>query len=418
MAAINTTTTMTGLFKEVYGTSVIELQKFAAKLASRIPFTEAEMIGNKYHQPVDLTLENGFTYAAAGATTPTLLAANVGQMGDAQIDGAQLYGRSVINYEAMFKAATAGKKAFASATKHVVKRLSTSGVKRLEIQMMHGQRGVGTLASVSGTGTTRAWVVTAASWSPGIWAGLVGGTLDVFAADYSGSKINSNAQVVITSVVPETRTVNVSGNATDLTNTTAGMQLFFETGSPSSEMAGLDVILRNAGTLFNINAASYELWGGNVTSSVGSLTMAKVLSAVGTTASYGNDNDVLAVVSPARFETLNAEQSALRDYDVSYIKGGNEAENGFRTIKYKGQTGIIEIMAHPLQKDGLVHVFPPNEAHRIGATDLTFVKRHGTDETLILETANQASAEMRVYANQAIFLEAPRHGAVLDGVTA
>ena len=49
MAAVNTTTTLAGLFKEVYGDSVIDLAKFLAKLSSRIGFSEADAIGQNFN---------------------------------------------------------------------------------------------------------------------------------------------------------------------------------------------------------------------------------------------------------------------------------------------------------------------------------------------------------------------------------
>ena len=141
MAATNTTTTLAGLFKEVYGTSVIDLTKGTARLSSRIKFSEAEAIGNKYHQPVNVKLEHAFAYAAAGST-PTLLTANTGQTQDAQVDGAQIVGRSNVDYEAIAKSMNGDKAAFIQATKHVVKNLSNSGMKRLEIQLLHGRHGL------------------------------------------------------------------------------------------------------------------------------------------------------------------------------------------------------------------------------------------------------------------------------------
>ncbi len=145
--------------------------------------------------------------------------------------------------------------------------------------------------------------------------------------------------------------------------------------------------------------------------------MGKLLESLATPVSYGAEGEYLAVVAPRAFEVLNTDLAALRMFDSSYSKGGNEGQSGFGSIKYFYQNGSLEIMAHPLQKDGLCHVFNPTEAKRIGATDLTFITRKGQEEVLVLELANTAGSEMRCYANQALFIEAPKRTTVLAGIT-
>lgn len=425
MAAINSTQSLVGFFKEVYAQEVKDLTAPILKVANRVKFSEATMVGNKYHQPVQVAMEHGVTYAAANANAPvTLLSPVAGVLQDAQVEGAQIFGRSQVDYESIYRAAQAGPKAFGNATKHVVKRLATSVAKRLELSMLHGQRGIADISSKTGSSTTRTYTITDEAWSAGIWAGSVNATLDCWKADYS-AKINTNAALVVTSVDINNKTVSVSGNATDLTNidseiasptgggTTA--KLFWESSGPSTEMAGLDKILRNTGTLFNISAATYETWAGNIYStSTGTLSMGKLLEAMASPVAFGAEGDYLAVVSPKAFEVLNTDLAALRMLDSSY---GKKGENGFGSIKYYYQNGSLEILAHPLQKDGLAHVFNPDEAKRIGATDLTFISRRGSEEALILELANSAGAEMRCYANQALFIEAPRRTTLLAGIT-
>lgn len=415
MGTINTTSTLTGLFKESYGDSVIGLVPTEAPLCSMVGMEVKSLLGNKYHQPVDVTLEQGFTCAAANAGAVTLLNPSNGVMQDAQIEGAQLIGRAQVDYESIARSASGGSRAFLAATKQVVKRLAKSGAKRLETQFLHGRRGLGIISVVSGSSTTRTWTISDESWSAGIWAGSVGATLDVCEpSDYS-TKINTNAAVTVTSISVANKQVLVSGNATDLTAIEALDIIFYETASATTEMAGLDHWTRNTGTLFNVAGATYELWQGNIYStSTGVISMGKILEAVGATASYGGNKPVVAVVAPRAFEVLNSDQAALRQYDVSFEKTG---KNGFRALKYAGQTGDITILPHYLQKDGLCHIFCPEEALRIGAQDLSFIKRHGSEEALILENSTTSGAEMRVYSNQALLVEAPRHTVVMAGIT-
>lgn len=418
MATENSTSTLTGNFKQIYGERILDLIPNVTRVTRMFDFQYAEALGDQFNQPVDLSQEHGVTYAAANTENITLLDPTAGQMANALVNGSQIYARSRVNYEAMVKANAAGTKAFAKATAHIVKRLTNAAGKRLEAMMLHGRRGWGTIATggVTGSGTTRAWVISDASWAAGLWAGSKNMTLDVFAADYTGSKVNSNAKVTIVSVDIANKTINVSGNATDLTAITAGMHIFPESASPSTECAGIDAIIRNTGTLFNISASDYELWKGHVVSSVGRPTMSAFLGGVRRAVELGLVEDTTAIVSPKCFEVLNDDVAALRKYDSSYST--KEGVNGVEEIKYHGQSGVLTIMPHLFQKDGQAFVVAEKEWRRIGATDLTFINRGvNGEEKLVLELPNSPAAEMRCMFHGALFCEAPAHAVILDGLT-
>lgn len=404
------------MFKEIYGDDIKELVPNTLKLTKRINMTYAEALGSKYHQPVDVTTEHGITYSAANASSITLLSPVAAQMQDAQIEGAQVFARSRVDYETMFRAMAAGKAAFTNATTQVVKRLTKAAAKRLEIMLLHGRKGIGAIGSQSGSSTTRSLVISDATWSAGIWAGSVGATLDVWAAALTGSKLNTNAAIVVTAVNVSTKTISVSGNATDLDACVTGTHLFFETGSPTNDFAGIDAIVQNTGTLFNVSASTYELWKGNTVSTVGRPSMQAILNGISRCVEMGLEKDVIAVVSPKCYEVLNEDMAALRKFDSSY--SSSSGKNGFEGLTFYGQSGKVEVMPHLFQKDGQAHIFAPDEWKRIGATDLTFITR-GSDgqQKLVLEIANSPESEMRCYFNGALFSEAPAHAVVLTGIT-
>lgn len=419
MATTNDQTQLVGNFKDVWGSNVPELFKFISPLANRIAFETANEVGGKFHQPVDLQQEHGFTYAATNST-PTLLASVAGLMGDAQVEGSQIFGRSRVSYEAIMKSSST-KKAVKEATKHVVRRLGLSGTKRLEIDMLHGRIGIGVISGITGTSTSRTLTISDGSWSAGIWAGMENCTLDAYrtASTYADTKINSNAPIVLASVDIANKKLSVTGNATDLTSldsyaASTGF-LFFETSSVAKSMAGIDCIVRNTGTLFNLSASTYALWGGNTYStSTGTPSLAKFLEALSMAQSFGLQGmKATAIVAPKCFNVLNADEAALVRHDVTRTKG----ENGFQSLQYNGPTGPLEILSHAFQKDGMAHIIVEEELHRIGASDLDFVQRGANGEKLILEVADSPAAEMRIQSHQAIYCEAPRHMVLLDGIT-
>lgn len=417
MATVNDQTQLVALFKDVFGDSVINRFPNITKISRMFDFSKAEVLGKKLVVPVQVAEEHGVTYAAGtdAESNITLLEPTAGELQTAQIDGSQMYARSRIGYATIERAREAGKAAFAQALRHVVDLLTKACGKRLEATHLHGRRGWGAIQTVTGAGTTRDWVITEGSWAAGLWSGARNMTLDVFAANYSGTKVNSNAKVTITAVTRSTRTISVSGNATDLTNIIAGMHLFPETASPTNEFAGIDAILQNTGNLFNIDAATYDIWKANQYPVGGAISMEKILDAVRLSAEMGLMDDVVVIVSPRAFQVLNNDLAALRRLDRSYST--KEGENGTEEILYHGQTGTVRIMPHLYQKDGLFFAINPKEWHRVGATsDFGFITRGGNGERLIIELPNNPASEMRAFFLGAIYCEAPAHQAVGTGI--
>lgn len=376
-------------------------------------------------QPVDLQFEAGITAAAAGVVPGVggapFLPASAGQMQNAQVTGAQLIGRSTVSYEAIARS-TNDKAAFESATKAVVRRLSKAVIKRLEIQLLHGRQGIGTIAANPANGATRSFVISDDSWAAGIWAGFIGSTIDLYNA--AGVKQNAGSTsggdpITITGVNTTTKTITATfGAAADQTLNLASLNVFFETASPTSEMAGIDYVSNtspSSSTLFNISPASYDLWQSNQVSAVGPASFGAVMNALSLTAYYDMEGDAVAILSPKAYEAINTDQAALRMYDASYSEAKNR--NGSRALVFNGQTGSIELMSHAFQKDGLFHIFVPDEAARVGASDVGFITRQGSEDKLILESATAAGSEMRCYSNQAFFTPNLRHMVRASGVT-
>lgn len=439
---MNQQSTLVGLFKEVYGSDIVEAWSFMAKIAKKVKFVSQELQpGNYYNQPVDVLFEQGISAAAAGTTAgasggPVFFSPTAGMMQNAQLAGAQLIGRSQVSYEAIARSANS-KAAFKSATQHIVRRLSQAILKRLEIQLLHGATNIGVVSSAAAeTGSSGAYftvlTITDASWSTGIWAGMVGAYVDLFqsggtarAANNINTGVTSGTtgwcRVSAVDTASKTVTLNYGTSMTAAANDV----LVFANGattlstSQANEMLGLDYLTNltaSSGTVQNIATGTYDLWRANqYSSSTGVLSFAKLLEAAGLAASYGLMDELVAVISPRAFEVLNSDVAALRQYDVSYSPA--KAENGASKLVFNGQTGSIEVMSHPFQKDGLAHLFCPNEALRVGASDVSFITRQGSEDKLILESSTAAASEMRAYSNQALFISQPRHTVRMAGLT-
>ncbi len=419
MAQFDTPSTLSGLFKEVYGDEVMTLVPEAAKIIKIVPFVPRDKeIGNKYHQPVILSHEQGFTYAAYNAGAFALNNSIALAMQDAQVSSSQILLRTAISYDAAARASTS-KKAFVKATELIVENMVESMSKRVEIACLYGGAGLATLASSVNTDATHTVLqVTTASWATGIWAGSEGAQLDLY--DLTVQK-TANAALVITAVDIANRKLTVSGHATDITaidsdlaGSGAGVSKLFWYGAYGNEMSGLDTIITNAGTLFNISAATYALWAGNSYSAAsGALTMGKLLSAVALAVQRGLNEDVTVLLNPNTWTNVMSDIAALRRLDGSYSK--KKLENGSEGIEFYSVNGKLEIQSHNIVKEGEAFVFPQKKCMRIGAQEMSF-KTPGREEEIFLQLPNNAGYELRNYTDQAIFLETPARAVKITAI--
>lgn len=400
---------LTGLFKEVYGDDVINLIPESAKLVKEVPFVGSEkQQGNKYHQPVVVSYSHGVTYAAANAGAFALNAAVSMSMQDAQVDAPQMLLREALSYDTAAKASKGGAKAFVAATELLVETMMESMMKRVEIAAWYGAVGLGQVSAKSNTNaTTEVLTLTDASWAPGIWAGMKNAKLNIY--DASAVLISTSTDSVFTISVVDiaNKKLTVTGTATGITAlhaATLNFDIYFN-GAKSAEMSGIDKIITNTGTLFNIDAGAYELWKGNSYSAAsGALSFGKVLAGVAQAVNLGLAEKIKLWVSPATWSNLNSDLAALRRLDGSWKRG--KGENGSEAVSYYGQNGEIEVESHAIIKQGEAFAIPMKRLRRLGAQDVSF-KTPGREDEIFLHLPDNAGFEIRNYTDQQIFLETP-----------
>lgn len=412
-----------GLFKEAYGDSVENLVPECSLIQKAVKFVSADKeTGNKYNQPVSLSQEHGITYAAPAAGAFSLNESIAMTMQNAEIQGSQLLLRSALSYDAAAKASN-GKKAFMKATELLFENMVESMSKRLELSLLYGQSltGIGQPSSATNINTTSTTLaITAATWATGIWAGLENATIDLYNdTDGSPTKINTTGALVVTSVNLDAKTVVVTGAAADITAidalTYSGDEALYFEGAQANEMAGIDKIITNTGTLFGIDAGTYNLWKGNTYAAGGAdLTIGKILKGMAQAVGRGLDEQVKVFVSPVTWENLNDDLAALRSFDHSYKK--SMAEQGNEAITYYGQSGKIEVHSHLFMKEGEAFAFPVSKARRIGAQDISFKTPGGRNDEIFRHLENRAGYEVRSYTDQAILFEKPAAAIKFTGI--
>ncbi len=411
--APNTVTTLNGLFKTVYADKLQDLVPDFAILQKRVSFSGEKKLGAYYAQPVNLAQESGFSYVGTTDAVASLGDAVAGAMKEAQVYSSELILRAQLSYKALSHSLNGDKASFKKATAWKVEDMNNAMRKRIEIAILYGQVGV---ATVSVCNATDLVVITDASWAGGIWAGAEGSYVDVVPATLTGAHVLSNAQ--ITAVDSDAKQLTITGATT--ATVVATNLIFFKgaciTGSPDTfgEMAGLQKIIQNTGSLFGISATTYSLWKGNLSTSFGQPTFGKFQTAIAKAVNKGLQEKVCLLVSPKCWGVLNTDAAALRVFDSSF-GGGKKGENGFESLAFHSTNGVVEVVSHPMVKDGDAFIIPLDSMMRLGSADLTF-GLNGMEDFLQWVPGKNAY-EVQCYADQAVFIERPAHATYVSGIT-
>jgi len=397
--------------KEVYGDDIKQLVPAPMKVQQMIPFKGgAKKLGNKFHQPVVLALPGGFTQAATGSGAFALNGAVSSTMKDAQLDPYQMVLQEYMDYEAASRSAQ-GVNAFVDGTKLIFELMQKAARKRIESELLYGQSGLGKISTSSSATSPTVITFTAATWAPGLWNGTEGYKFDV----YNGSsQINTNAPLVVSSVNIDARQVTFTGNNTDIAALAAGYDFYFQ-GAYGNEMAGIQKILENTGSLFGIDAASHSMWRAtSYSAGSAALTYNKVKAAVAAAVGRGLDEDVVLLVNPKGWDSIMTDLAALRRF-VEKQGRGMAYEIGAENIVFYAQAGKIEVVSHMMVKEGMAFGLVRPSWTRVGAVDLSF-QTPGYGGQIFFNIPGYAGFELRCYSSQAILCEMPARNFIITNI--
>jgi hypothetical protein len=350
-------------------------------------------------------MEHGVTFASSDEDAFNLLPAIAGQIKDAQVRGNPMVMRSILGYAAASRAMKGGAQSFMEATKYLVSNMLRSMSKKLEIQMLYGQKGY---AAVGAAAVGSVITIADAEWAPGIWAGAEGMPIDI----YDSTLTTLRGSFVVASVDMDAKTITVTTSAQAAGVTTA--DVIFHKGAKDHEFLGIHKILEtNSGIMFNINVGSYNLFKGNTYTVGGALSFTKLTKAAARPVEKGLDSKLTVFVNPRGWADLLNDQAALRRYDSSYSPV--KIENGSKSIVFHSQNGDLEIVPSIYVKEGYAYGLALDEWSRVGSSDITF-KRPGQGEDFFRDLENSAGYEMRLYTDQAVFCAAPGKNVLLTGI--
>lgn len=397
---------LNALHKEVFADGVPNLVPKYAKVQELVGFNKKKEMGLKYVQPVRLAYPAGFTHALGDGTAGafSLNDATSGTVKRAEVTAAQILLKDQMDYETAAKASAGGSKSFKEATGFFYEGMQLAIRKRLETELLYGQAGLGVVESYEATGDASV-TISAPTWAAGIWAGLVGTTIDVHSANTSTVR----GSVQITGVDVENRNLILSAA---VTGCVAGDYLYFK-GAYGAEMLGIYGILTTA-SKFGIDGALFDLWKTPSKAITAALTFNDVKSAVAKSVAKGLMEDVELLLNPVTWDNLLTDVSSLRRTDKSEIK---KLEIGTEQLSYFTQSGKVSIHAHNMVKQGhaMGLVSPGQYWERLGASDVTF-GTPGFNQDMFRQIDGKAGIEARAYSHQCIFTAAPAKSFIITGI--
>jgi hypothetical protein len=403
----NGASALNGLFKEIYN-ELKDLVPANTKMADMVPFAPGDKeLGAAYNEPVVLGLEGGITYGGSDGEAFALRTPSSFTLKNARVKSVEMVLRSAIS-TAVASRSQNSNGAFERGIKLLTGNMLKSMYHRLEVSMLYGQKGIGVVETLTGTGPS-VIKVEDQEWAAGIWVGTTKHKIEIFSADLATKR----GEYTISGYDIQAKTVTVSEDASG-DSIVATDVIFFsgacEAGAVHKDMLGLHSIAEKRGSLFEINNNNEPLFQGNLvdvgtSSTAAKLSFAKVEEAVARAVEKGlGEEQMTVMVNVNSWNDLLTEQTAKRRYDSSYSSA--KVKEGARAIEFEGQAGSIKIIPSTYVKEGYAYAFCEKDLIRIGSSDITFDPK-GYEGEFFRLLDNHSGYEIRAYSDQALFSSRP-----------
>lgn len=390
----NTPTTIASRLKEVYPEGITSLVPSANELVGkRLKFRKDLQQGELVRFDVSLGLEQGFSMGSGDLTA--LNGAVAQTSAKAEVSGFTIVLQSNVSYDAITRAKTT-KQAFAQFNNSKYIPAAESFRTRQEIIAFYGRRGLGTL---SGNAAGQVLTISAATWCSAVWLTMNGATIEAWTA-VAGSGSQHDGDLTVGAISVANKTVTVVGTC----SAAVTGDILFLKNQRSSAPYGLMDICYNAGTLYNISAATYELWKANCYDvGTSALTLGKISMASAMSADKGCAEALTCFVPNKGFQSLINDQAALREYGANY--NSSKFENGAESIVFHGATGKIEIVPYMFCPEGFFVMFPERFTYLIGSEEMT--NNVGQSGDIYFDLESTAAKQIRFFSDFTVFCEKP-----------
>ena len=417
-----------GILKRVYDPELGDVRPKSSVFQRMFKFESGNKVGESYQYGVCVQPPNGFTYLGSSGAVKALQTPVNSVIRQATITPFESTLREQVSWAAMSRAAEAGDQAIKALTGELVLAMRNATANRLEASLHHGQRGYGTVESVTDlTGGYASVVITAATWAPGMWQALgAGSRWDSFTGT---TKNNASGVLTLTSsaggvpaITSSTRTLVFSFTGTLASEITAGDVLFPVTANAGAgshdDMPGL---LKQASTTtgdsLGISTTTFPNWAGNLVPVGGAnFSHGVVEDLLSVVRDRGAEGALTVYVSNKAFSALAVELAQLRRFDDSYTEKG---KTGFKRISYLSpDVDEVTIVNDMFMMQGELVILPDDYVSRVGSSDITFgIPGMPAGQDLVQYVPGFNAAELGMWSDQAALLKRPNWSLLATGFT-
>ena len=411
-------TAAAGAFKDVFG-GMQDVRVGCSIIQKLFPFSEGARVGDDYVEMVEVQMPQGFSYTGLATTVTALNAAVNGKWVQATQKSYETILREQVAYKVFTQARSAGKSAYVSGAEAVASGMNRSISNRLEIALLRGQYGLGTIESIDDQTTYANVVITADSWCSALWYMMLGGYVD----SMTTTTVNNTGTLLVANVTPSTRTIKLTASGTVANDLTVGDVLFPKGshGTTPTDFQGLLAQASNtSGTTLGLSASTYPNWAANTASVGGAISWRIIednLHILRSRASEVAADGWIMLVGRA-YGALAAETIEAGRYNID--GSSKSLKMGLKSISYSTfELGDIEMIFHPLVSDGHALILPKSAVKRIGASDITYglPDENGGERKLFSLVAGYNAIELQALYDQAIMLLKPSCSMLLTGIT-
>lgn len=416
--AAATTPTESQLAKKVYGDRYEKLPFNYTIIQDMAPFTSKFKLGDTFKYAVEVAMEQGASYLGSTGAEATLAAAIVGVNQQTDISAYETQMRTRITTRAFEEATGQGAGAFESATRTRMVALQTASEFRFEESCLYGQEGLFQVSANNAGVLT----ITDATWSATKAVRLINALLESWSTQ-AATATQRDADLQVTGVDLDAKTITVTGTNSA---TVANDWLYFKgarTSTTWSEMAGIHKLMTTtSGTLLGVNVGTYPWFKPNVSSSFGRPTFLLILKAIrklvgrNTISAKKDDTQATKLLLPSvSYEILNSDLMSSRRFDGSYNRG--RGTTGVEAIEFIGQTGVTQMMVHPMLRDADALAIGPDNLFRVGTNDIKWDQGPDGNTDVWTKTTDKNSYEARTYWIQHPAMFAPGRTVAITGMT-
>lgn len=435
MAAVNNSpTTLAGIFKRSYE-NVRDILPQGYAILEVAPFESRLKAGELVQVPVIVSAENGVTMGSSGILTFNDVQA--GAVKAAQITPYQMFVSSGISCDSISRSATDAQ-AVRKATKTVVDSNLRSHMRFLAQTALYGQDsqvGLGRICydastfrgvSISATGgatiggvTFTAGVNTSSKHillnpldiAAGLWIGSEGMEIEQRAASDDAVVSGGSGKVVSVDI----RNGIIKVDFTPVAASASGSHyLTLKAAALTNSQIGVKAILKNATTMFNIDAAAVSMFKGiQIDNGAKKLSWAIICDALAAMADKGLDSEAVVLTSFESWSDLLSEQSALRSYDQSYDP--SKLQQGAKSLEFSFVNGAVMVKPDRFVRRGDTFILPKKDLHRYGSADVG-MGVPGMEDDLLVKPITTSAFIFRSFSDQQIFLDAPGRAVYMSNI--